>query len=49
MNYKQGDFPVCEQVASECLSLPMYPGLRADQQAGVAKAIEEFASVRSSS
>ena len=48
MNYKQGDFPVCEQVASECLSLPMYPGLRADQQAGVAKAIEEFASVRSS-
>ncbi len=49
MNHKPGDFPVCEQVASECLSLPMYPGLRADQQAGVAKAIEEFASVRSSS
>jgi dTDP-4-amino-4,6-dideoxygalactose transaminase len=48
MNHKPGDFPVCEQVAAECLSLPMFPGLRADQQGCVAETIAEFASVRSS-
>jgi len=48
MNHKPGDFPVCEQVAAECLSLPMFPGLRANQQANVAETIAEFAAVRSS-
>jgi len=47
MNYKPGDFPVCEQVSAQCLSLPMYPGLRADQQASVAETIAELVSVRS--
>jgi dTDP-4-amino-4,6-dideoxygalactose transaminase len=47
MNHKPGDFPVCERIAAQCLSLPMYPGLRAEQQARVAEAVGELASVRS--
>src|ERR1700676_5094613 len=31
LQYPAGSFPVCERVASEILSLPMYPQLRADQ------------------
>jgi len=37
LNYRQGDFPVSEQVASEIVSLPMFPTLPADQQARVAR------------
>jgi dTDP-4-amino-4,6-dideoxygalactose transaminase len=37
LNYKQGDFPVSEKVASEILSLPMYPGLTSEQQARVVR------------
>ena len=32
LNYRQGDFPVSEKVASEIVSLPMYPTLQAEQQ-----------------
>jgi dTDP-4-amino-4,6-dideoxygalactose transaminase len=46
-NYKVGDFPVTEKVAEQVLSLPMYAGLRADQQSRVAETIMEFASVHS--
>lgn len=31
LGYQLGDLPVCEQLAGEILSLPMYPGLRDDQ------------------
>jgi dTDP-4-amino-4,6-dideoxygalactose transaminase len=41
MKHKQGDFPVCERVASTCLSLPMFPGLEAEQQERVAEAVAE--------
>jgi dTDP-4-amino-4,6-dideoxygalactose transaminase len=47
LNYKLGDFPVSEQAAAQVLSLPMYAGLRADQQSRVAETIMEFASVHS--
>jgi dTDP-4-amino-4,6-dideoxygalactose transaminase len=47
MNYKVGDFSVTEKVAEQVLSLPMYAGLRADQQSRVAETIMEFASVHS--
>jgi len=32
LGYNQGDFPVTERVSSEILSLPMFPGLTAEQQ-----------------
>jgi dTDP-4-amino-4,6-dideoxygalactose transaminase len=33
LGFKAGDFPVTERVASEILSLPMFPGLRSEQLA----------------
>jgi dTDP-4-amino-4,6-dideoxygalactose transaminase len=39
LNYRQGDFPVSEKVAAEIVSLPMYPGLKPEQQARVAREI----------
>lgn len=43
LNYRDGDFPVCERLAGEILSLPMFPQLSAPQQARVAEEIEAFA------
>ena len=31
LGFKKGDFPVCESLAEDILSLPMYPELRAEQ------------------
>ena len=42
-----GDFPVSEGIASEILSLPIYPQLRLDQQQQVAQKVMEFVSTRS--
>ncbi|MGB6429966.1 MAG: DegT/DnrJ/EryC1/StrS family aminotransferase [Candidatus Acidiferrales bacterium] len=47
LKYKLGDFPISEQAAAQVLSLPMYAGLRADQQSQVAETMMEFASVHS--
>jgi dTDP-4-amino-4,6-dideoxygalactose transaminase len=47
MGWKRGDFPVTEQASEQILSLPMFGGLRADQQQRVADMVAEFASVRS--
>jgi dTDP-4-amino-4,6-dideoxygalactose transaminase len=44
LNYKRGDFPVSEKAASQILSLPMYPGLTADQQDRVVGVIANFVS-----
>jgi dTDP-4-amino-4,6-dideoxygalactose transaminase len=44
--YKNGDFPVAEQVASECLSLPMFPHLTAEQQGRVVQTVLEAVSVK---
>ena len=43
--FTEGDFPVTEKVASEILSLPMYPQLQAAAQARVVHTIREFAAV----
>jgi dTDP-4-amino-4,6-dideoxygalactose transaminase len=45
LGYKDGDFPVCEKVASEILSLPMYPGLTDNHQSRVAEQIAESMAV----
>jgi dTDP-4-amino-4,6-dideoxygalactose transaminase len=43
--FKNGDFPIAEKVASEILSLPMYPQLQAEAQSRVVQKIQEFAAV----
>ena len=42
LGYKPGDFPVAENVASEILSLPMFPGLTNEQQGVVVAQLQEF-------
>ena len=39
LGYRRGAFPVSEQVAAECLSLPMFPELREDEIERVCQAI----------
>jgi UDP-2-acetamido-2-deoxy-ribo-hexuluronate aminotransferase len=39
LGYNQGDFPVAEKVANQCLSLPMSPYLSEDDQTKVIDAI----------
>jgi dTDP-4-amino-4,6-dideoxygalactose transaminase len=41
--WKRGEFPVSEKAASQVLSLPMYAGLRAEQQRCVVESIEQCA------
>jgi dTDP-4-amino-4,6-dideoxygalactose transaminase len=45
MGYKNGDFPVTERLASEILSLPMYPQLQEQQQQRVVEKVLEFTGV----
>jgi dTDP-4-amino-4,6-dideoxygalactose transaminase len=42
LGYTKGDFPVCERVTAEILSLPMFPGLQPGQQQRVARCLLEF-------
>jgi dTDP-4-amino-4,6-dideoxygalactose transaminase/acetyltransferase-like isoleucine patch superfamily enzyme len=46
MSYGVGAFPVTEQAASGILSLPMYPQLKAAQQARVAAEVRAFLNLR---
>jgi dTDP-4-amino-4,6-dideoxygalactose transaminase len=41
LGHVEGEFPVAERIARECLSLPMFPELTGPQQQAVAAAIEE--------
>jgi dTDP-4-amino-4,6-dideoxygalactose transaminase len=45
--YQKGSIPVTEQVAAEVVSLPMFPGLRVEQQRRVADEIVAFMGDRS--
>ena len=42
LGYKQGDLPVAEKAARECLSLPIYPELTDNQLARVSEVIHDF-------
>jgi dTDP-4-amino-4,6-dideoxygalactose transaminase len=48
MGWKKGAFPVTEEVAEQILSLPMFAGLKVQDQQRVGEAIAEFASIHSS-
>jgi dTDP-4-amino-4,6-dideoxygalactose transaminase len=42
LGYKQGDFPVAEKAARECLSLPIYPEMTDAQVQRVATVVKDF-------
>ncbi len=42
LNYKLGDFPIAERVASEIVSLPMFPNLNEQQQKSITDEIRVF-------
>ena len=42
LGHQQGDFPVAERLARECLALPLHPGMRPGDVARVADAVERF-------
>jgi dTDP-4-amino-4,6-dideoxygalactose transaminase/acetyltransferase-like isoleucine patch superfamily enzyme len=44
LNYSPGDFPITERIATEIISLPMFPQLTKAQQARVAEQVLAFAS-----
>jgi dTDP-4-amino-4,6-dideoxygalactose transaminase len=47
LEYRPGDFPVAEKVAPEIVSLPMFPGLGAEEQARVAEGLMRYSCMRS--
>ena len=44
MNFKAGDFPIAEELATTCLSLPMWPGMTPEHVAQVSQHIRTFLS-----
>ncbi|TGE15561.1 DegT/DnrJ/EryC1/StrS family aminotransferase [Hymenobacter elongatus] len=42
MNFKVGDFPIAEELATTCLSLPMWPGMTEVEVKVVADAVHTF-------
>lgn len=42
LGYREGSLPESERAAAEVLSLPIYPGLREDEQQSVVRGIAEF-------
>ena len=42
LGYKAGDFPVSETLSREVLALPVFPGLKADEQESLVAAMRKF-------
>jgi dTDP-4-amino-4,6-dideoxygalactose transaminase len=42
LGYKKGDFPIAEEIADTCLSLPLWPGMESSHVSFVAEAIKKF-------
>ncbi|MCW3083758.1 MAG: aminotransferase [Bacteroidetes bacterium] len=42
LGFKKGDFPIAEEIAETCLSLPVYPGLTEDQISYIHTSIRQF-------
>ena len=44
LGYRKGDLPVTEAICERIISLPMFPGLKREQQTRIIAAVAEFAS-----
>lgn len=42
LGHQKGDFPIAEEIANTCLSLPLWPGMTRKEVETVAEAIERF-------
>jgi dTDP-4-amino-4,6-dideoxygalactose transaminase len=42
LGFTKGDFPIAEEIADTCLSLPIWPGMHETEVAFVAKSIKQF-------
>ena len=42
LGYQKGDFPIAEQLADTCLSLPMWPGMKKEEIDFVASCMNNF-------
>jgi dTDP-4-amino-4,6-dideoxygalactose transaminase len=42
LGYKKGDFPIAEEIAATCLSLPMWPGMKKEEVDTIAVAINNY-------
>jgi dTDP-4-amino-4,6-dideoxygalactose transaminase len=42
MGFKKGDFPIAEEIANTCLSLPMWPGLKKQEVTTISDLIKKF-------
>ena len=42
LGYKAGDFPESEKLSHEVMALPIYPGLKSEEQEELVKAVKEF-------
>lgn len=42
LGYKEGDFPVSEQLSREVLALPVFPGLKAEEQEALVSEMAKF-------
>lgn len=42
LGYARGDFPLAEEIASQCLSLPLFPGLRSDEVVAICAGVRDF-------
>jgi dTDP-4-amino-4,6-dideoxygalactose transaminase len=42
LGFKEGDFPIAEEIAKTCLSLPMFPGMTEENVSEIAKTIKSL-------
>ena len=42
LGLRKGDFPIAEEIADTCLSLPLFPGLTREEVVEVANSIKKF-------